>query len=96
MNPSSTQSCESRQAAQRRKALTDDATLWLVGLAITVVLIAALVGAIVSTTPTPRVPADSKNCPDNLANDEHASLVAFFQDPADQSVLLQSIRACSK
>ncbi|MFT4064600.1 hypothetical protein [Paraburkholderia sp.] len=92
MNPSSIRSAESRRDSHGHEAITgDDARPWLIGLAVTAALLATLVGgAVIWTTPGAQVKA--RPCPN-----WHQSLdEAFFQDPADQSALLQSIQACSK
>ncbi|WP_438268829.1 hypothetical protein [Paraburkholderia youngii] len=43
-----------------------------------------------------RPPLKGKDCSDRIANGEHASFVAFFQDPADHGALLRSIEDCAR
>ncbi|NML31358.1 hypothetical protein HHL14_11000 [Paraburkholderia sp. G-4-1-8] len=59
-------------------------------------MLAVMVGAMVWAASS--VPPRSQPCPGSrFANDEPGSLnEAFFQDPADQSELLQALEACSK
>jgi flagellar basal body-associated protein FliL len=92
MNPSSIRSAESRRDSHGHQATIDDgARLWLIGLAVTAVLLAALVVGVVFWT-TSSAQLTGKPCP----NQQGSLNDAFFQDPADQSALMQSIQACSK
>ncbi|WP_248294995.1 hypothetical protein [Paraburkholderia sp. UYCP14C] len=94
MNSSSTGSCESREASHRLDAMSDNARSLLLGLVFTGVVLAFAVMAMIWTASRP--PLKGKDCSGRIANDEHASLVAFFQDPADQGALLQAIEDCAK
>jgi hypothetical protein len=91
MNPSSLRSAESQRDSHEHKATIDDgARAWLIGLSVTAVLLAAIVvGAAFWAKPS--VQMKLKPCP----NWQRSLNDAFFQDPADQSALLQSIQACS-
>ncbi|WP_233852208.1 hypothetical protein [Paraburkholderia sp. HD33-4] len=94
MNSSSTGSCASQEASDRLDAMSDDARSLLLGLVFTGVVLAFAVMAMIWTASRP--PLKGKDCSGRIANDEHASLVAFFQDPADQGALLQAIKDCAK
>ena len=94
MNSSSTRGRESRQASHRLDPLSNDEKSLLLGLVFTGVVLAFAVMAMIWTASRP--PLKGKDCSGRIANDEHASLVAFFQDPADQGALLQSIQDCAK
>lgn len=74
--------------------MPDDARSLLLGTAFVGVVLSFAVMAIIWTAS--RTPLKSKDCSDRIANGEHASFVAFFQDPADQGALLQSIQDCAK
>jgi hypothetical protein len=39
---------------------------------------------------------NNKLFPQQVANDEHASLEAFFQNPAEQDALAQAITVCTR
>lgn|GEM_PF-4680972 len=92
MNPSSLRSAESRRDSHGHPATIDDGPgAWLIGLAVTVVLLAVLVVAATFWMAS-GVQSKGKPCP----NQQGSLNDAFFQDPADQSALLQSIQACSK
>jgi hypothetical protein len=94
MNSSSTRGCESRQASHRLDTISDDARSLLLGLVFTGVVLAFAVMAMIWTASRP--PQKGKDCSGRIANDAHASFVAFFQDPADQGALLQSMQDCAK
>ena len=94
MNSSSTRGCESRQASQQLDAISDDEKSLLLGLVFTGIVLAFAVMALIWTAS--RAPLNSKTCSGRIADDTHASFVAFFQDPADQGALLQSIQDCTK
>jgi hypothetical protein len=94
MNSSSTQDCESQQASHRLDAISDDARSLLLGLVFTGIVLAFAVMALIWTASRPA--PESTNCSGRIANDEHTSLVAFFQDPSDQSELLRAIEECAK
>lgn len=94
MDSSSTRGFESRQASHRLDAISNDEKSLLLGLVFIGVVLAFAVMAMIWTASRP--PLKSKDCSGRIANDEHASLVAFFQDPADQGALLQSIQDCTK
>ncbi|APA89228.1 hypothetical protein BJG93_21875 [Paraburkholderia sprentiae WSM5005] len=74
--------------------MSDDARSILLGLVFIGVVLALAVTAIIWTAS--RSPLKGKDCAGRIANDEHASFVAFFQDPADQDALLRSIQDCAK
>lgn len=74
--------------------MSDDARSLLLGLVFTGVVLAFAVMAMIWMASRPAL--KTKDCSGRIANDEHASMVAFFQDPADQSALLQSIQDCEK
>jgi hypothetical protein len=94
MNSSSTQGCESQQASHRLDAISNDAKSLLLGLVFTGIVLAFAVMAMVWTASRP--PLNAKDCAGRIANDEHTSFVAFFQDPTDQGALLQAIQDCAK
>ena len=94
MNSSSTQSCDSRQPSHRLDAISDDARSLLLGLVFVGIVLAFVVMAMIWTASFP--PLKAKDCSGRIANDEHTSMVAVFQDPADQGALLQAIEDCTK
>ena len=40
--------------------------------------------------------ANNENCLRQIANDEHVSLEAFFQNPAQQDAFVQAMTVCSR
>jgi hypothetical protein len=94
MNSSSTRSCDSRQASHRLDAMSDADRSVLLGLVFVGIVLAFSVMALIWAASRP--PLKVRDCSGRIANDEHASMVAFFQDPADQGELLQAIEDCAK
>ncbi|MGF6838223.1 hypothetical protein QF001_002090 [Paraburkholderia youngii] len=94
MNSSSTRSCEPEDASHPLDAMSDDARSLLLGFVFTGVVLALGVMAMIWTASRP--PLKGKDCSDRIASGEHASFVAFFQDPADQGALLRSIEDCAR
>ena len=67
---------------------------WTIGIAIAVVAIALLVAA--ATNAPASIRANNNLCLQQVANDEHVSLEAFFQNPAQQDAFVQAITICSR
>lgn len=71
-----------------------NAVRWTVGvfiaLAATVLFVVAVVVAPAS------IRANNDLCLKQVANDEHVSLEAFFQNPAQQDAFVQAITHCSR
>jgi hypothetical protein len=65
-----------------------------VGIAIAVAAIALFLMAVASAPASIR--ANNNLCLRQVANDEHASLEAFFQSPAEQDAFVQAITVCSR
>lgn len=87
--------CKAAVADSRRNGWeTGDERHWTIGIAVTVAAV-ALVAAAVAAAPA-SVRANNSGCLEQLANDEHASLEAFFQNPAQQDALVQAITVCSR
>jgi hypothetical protein len=67
---------------------------WVVGIAITLVLLALLATALHFAAPSAR--ANTRLCLQQFANDEHVSLEAFFQNPAQQDAFVAAMTVCSR
>jgi hypothetical protein len=80
-----------------RLIVTDNARRWAIAVAFAFAIVAMLVFIATSRDGAPPHTHDrAKACLEAAANDEHASLEAFFQNPAGQDALRQASIACSK
>jgi hypothetical protein len=71
-----------------------DGIRWAVGIAVAVAAIGAFLMAIACAPASIR--ANNNLCLQQVANDEHTTLEAFFQNPAEQDALVQAITICSR
>lgn len=90
----STQSKTVRQSMLQRLWRSADAIRWATGIAVAVAAIGAVVMAIACAPASIR--ANNNLCLQQVANDEHTTLEAFFQNPADQDALVLAITICSR
>lgn len=67
---------------------------WIVGIA-NMLLILALFALAVVKAPL-SVKSNNTRCLQQVANEEHASLEAFFQNPAQQDALVQAMEVCAR
>jgi hypothetical protein len=67
---------------------------WAAGIAIAVAAIALFLTAVAYAPESIR--ANNNLCLQQVANDEHASLEAFFQNPAQQDAFVQAVTVCSR
>lgn len=94
MRNASTQSATSVQSLQRRSWRSVDGVRWTAGIAVAAVAIAAFLVAVAYAPASIR--ANNKLCLQQIANDEHASFEAFFQNPAEQDAFVQAVTVCSR
>jgi hypothetical protein len=84
---------DSARAAGGNKAKREDAWHWLLGGAITVFAVGSVALALMAM---PRaVEANRRACLAARANDLHADLAAFGEDPAWQSPYVDALAACA-
>jgi hypothetical protein len=67
---------------------------WVIGIA-NMLLILALFVLAVARAPS-SVRSNNMRCLQQVANEEHVSLEAFFQNPAEQDALVQAMSVCSR
>lgn len=80
--------------SQRHSWKSGDGVRWTVSISIATVAIALLLTAIACAPASIR--ANNSLCFQQAANDEHASLEAFFQNPAQQDAFIQAVTVCSR
>lgn len=68
--------------------------IWAVGIAVTLLLAALFATALHLAAPSAR--ANTTLCLQQFANDEHVSLEAFFQNPAQQDTFVEAMTVCSR
>lgn len=90
----STQSATTPRTLQRQSWRSGDGVRWTIGIAIAVAAVALLLTAVAYAPASIR--ANSNLCLQQVANDEHVSLDAFFQNPAQQDAFVQAITICSR
>ena len=89
-----TQSKTGRQSFQRRLWRSGDGIRWAAGVALAVVAIVAFV--IAAALAPAGIRANDHLCLQQVANDEHTTLEAFFQNPVEQDAFVQAIIICSR
>ncbi|TDG04525.1 hypothetical protein E1N52_29195 [Paraburkholderia guartelaensis] len=76
------------------KGAGEEAWRWAIGVAIAALAVGGVVAAILVM---PRaVEANNRACVNAYANDLHADLAAFAQDPAWQAQYVEALTACSR
>jgi hypothetical protein len=76
------------------KGTGEEAWRWAIGMAIAALAVGGVVAAILVM---PRaVEANNRACITAYANDLHADLAAFAQDPAWQAQYVEALTACSR
>ena len=76
------------------KGMGEEAWRWAIGVAIAALAVGGVVAAILVL---PRaVEANNRACMAAYANDLHADLAAFAQDPAWQAQYVEALTACSR
>jgi len=81
------------EACQRRTLRAEGIRHWTVGLVITLVVVALF--AIAAILAVSSVRDNNTRCLQQVANDEHVSLDAFFQNPSQQDALAEATTLCS-
>jgi len=81
-------------ACRREGFLSEAGWQWLVGIANMLLILALFVLAVVKAPSSVR--SNNMRCLQEVANEEHASLEAFFQNSAGQDALVQAMRICSR
>jgi hypothetical protein len=82
------------EAAQLRARKAEEKRYWSVGIAVTLLLVGLFAAALYFAAPSAR--ANTTLCLQQFANDEHVSLEAFFQNPAQQDAFVQAMTVCSR
>jgi hypothetical protein len=67
---------------------------WVVGIADMLLILALFVLAVAKAPSSVR--SNNMRCLQQVANEEHVSLEAFFQNPAEQDALVQAMNVCSR
>ncbi|SDG80466.1 hypothetical protein SAMN05216466_105241 [Paraburkholderia phenazinium] len=81
--------------ASRRGGLISEAGWqWMVGITNMLLILALFALAVVKAPSSAK--SNNMRCLQQVANEEHASLEAFFQNPAQQDALVQAMRICSR
>jgi hypothetical protein len=81
-------------AQQRQSERASDGLRWIVGSAITALAVGLVMFAVVCAPANIR--ANNDGCLQQIANEEHTSLEAFFENPAQQDAFVQAVTVCSR
>lgn len=82
------------EASRRRALKAEEKRHWVSGAAITLSVIALF--ALAAGLATSSVRANNASCLQQVANDAHVSLEAFFQNPAQQDAFVEAATLCSR
>jgi hypothetical protein len=80
--------------SERKRFISEAGMQWIVGIANMLVILALFVLAVAKAPSS--ASSNNTRCLRRVANEEHASLEAFFQNPAEQDALAQAITVCSR
>jgi hypothetical protein len=67
---------------------------WSVGIAVAVAAVGLVIVAL-ACAPT-SIRTNNEACLRQIANEEHTSLEAFFQNPAEQDAFVEAVTVCSR
>jgi hypothetical protein len=76
------------------KRFSREALYWVVGIANMLVILALFILAVVKAPSSVR--ANNARCLQQVANQEHVALEAFFQNPTEQDALAQTMAVCAR
>jgi len=74
--------------------ISEDGLRWAIGIAIAAIGVTLFLTAVAIAPASVR--ANNTLCLQQVANDEHLSLEAFFQNPAQQDAFVQAVTLCSR
>jgi hypothetical protein len=94
MREASAQSTTTPRSLQRRSWSSGKGVRWTIGIAILAAASALFLAAVACAPASMR--ANNNLCLQQVADDEHANLEAFFQNPAEQEAFVQAITVCSR
>ncbi|PQV54428.1 hypothetical protein [Paraburkholderia sp. BL21I4N1] len=87
-------SATTRPRTQPLSWISESGLRWALGATIWLVAMVLVVVAIIYAPDSTR--ANTRLCLEQVANEEHTSLEAFFQNPAQQDALAQAVTICSR
>ena len=79
---------------ERRRLMSAAWVQWVVGIANMLLILALFVLAVARAPSSTR--SNNARCLQRVANEEHLSLEAFFQNPTEQDALAQAVAQCSR
>jgi hypothetical protein len=83
-----------RDVAGWRGFVSGEGLQWVVGIANMLLILGLFVLAVAKAPSSVR--SNNARCLQQVANEEHVSLEAFFQNPAEQDALVQAMNVCSR
>lgn len=81
-------------APVRRKGISAEALHWVVAIVNMLVILVLFILAVVKAPSGVR--ANNARCLQQIANEEHVTLEAFFQNPTEQDALAQAVGVCAR
>jgi hypothetical protein len=94
MKSSAAHSTTTHRRTQSPSWITENGLRWALGATIWLVAMVIVVVAIIYAPDSTR--ANTRLCLEQIANEEHTSLEAFFQNPAQQDAFAQAMTICSR
>jgi hypothetical protein len=89
-----TRTAATRQSSRWLLWISEDGLRWAIGIAIAAIGVTLFLTAVAIAPASVR--ANNTLCLQQVANDEHLSLEAFFQNPAQQDAFVQAVTLCSR
>lgn len=86
--------CAGRRPARSSPIFSRAAMQWVVGIANMVLILGLFLLAVAKAPGSVR--ANNARCLEQIASEEHTTLEAFFQNPANQDALAQALATCSR
>jgi Na+/glutamate symporter len=74
--------------------MPEDALRWSASIAVAVATVGLVIVALASAPASIRT--NNERCLQQIANEEHTSLEAFFQNPAEQDAFVEAVTVCSR
>jgi hypothetical protein len=85
---------QSASVIPRGKRISRESLYWTVGIANMLAILALFILAVVKAPSSVR--ANNARCLQQVANQEHVALEAFFQNPTEQDAFAQAMAVCAR
>ena len=94
MNKSVQEQMMDQIAPRKARLISEVGWQWMVGIANMLLILALFVLAVVKAPSSAR--SNNTRCLQQVSNEEHVSLEAFFQNPMEQDAMVQAMEVCAR